>query len=88
MAYYKNDKWDQCYEINEIETLIFEVMKKVAVQYGLKTSLKDIPKVFGYDEVATKKMFYPLYSICKAGNIYLQRLVKYILIYIFHLENH
>ena len=77
ISYFINDDWNQCKEINDIETLIFETMKKVALQYGLEASLKDIPNVFGYVDVASiKKSFYPMYSLCNAGNIYLSRLVK------------
>ena len=76
ISFYQNDEWDQCYHFDEIEILIFEAMKKMAEQYGLKASLKDIPIVYGNVDDITTKQFYPLYTVCNADNIYLSRLVR------------
>ena len=57
-----------CNEISHIETLVFEVMKSMATQIGLKSSLQDIPNVFACTELDyPRAQFYPLYSICNAG---------------------
>ena len=78
ISYHTNDDWEiNCDEINEIEILLFETMKKLALQYGLEASLKDIPNVFGnVDVVIMRKLFYPIYSVCNAENIFLTRLVR------------
>ena len=62
------DTWMTCNEIGQIETLVFEVMKSMATQIGLKSSLLDIPNVFASTELDyPKAQFYPLHSICNAG---------------------
>ena len=64
----EKDVWMTCYEIGQIETLVFGFMKSMATQIGLKSSLQDIPNVFASTEVDyPKAQFYPLNSICNAG---------------------
>ena len=64
----KKDTWMTCNEISHIETLVFEVMKSMATQIGLKSSLQDIPNVFACTELDyPRAQFYPLHSICNAG---------------------
>ena len=71
------DCWEKCYAIDEIENLIHKVMKKIASQFGMKASLHDVPNVFGNGHVyPLKTLFYPLYSICNAGNIFMMKLVR------------
>ena len=71
------DCWEKCYAIDEIENLIHKVMKKIASHFGLKASLHDVPNAFGNGYVyPLKTLFYPLYSICNAGNIFMMKLVS------------
>ena len=64
----EKDVWMTCYEIGQIETLVFGVMKNMATQIGLKSSLQDIPNVFASTEFDfPPAQFYPLHSICNAG---------------------
>ena len=64
----EKDVWMTCYEIGQIETLVFGVMKNMATQIGLKSSLQDIPNVFASTDFDfPPAQFYPLNSICNAG---------------------
>ena len=75
----RRDTWMTCKEIGQIETLVFEVMKSMATQIGLKASLQDIPNVFASTELEyPRAQFYPFYSICNAGyyNILTSNLVS------------
>ena len=67
--------WQECNKIGEVENLVFEVMKTMAIQFGLKSSLHDIPNVFANGFVEPRAQFFPLHSICTAGNIHTMRLV-------------
>ena len=72
---HSNDEMEQCNYFTDVEEVIFQKMKSFAQQFGLKSSLQDIPNVFrnGFD--LPKMQFYPLYSICTAGNMFINRLV-------------
>ena len=66
----QKDTWMTCTEIGQIETLVFEVMKSMATQIGLKSSLQDIPNVFATTDFDyPRAQFYPLNSICNAENV-------------------
>ena len=69
-AYSHNDWSSNCNNFGEVENLIFETMKRIATQFGLKASLHDIPNIFsnGYNKYFGVQ-FYPLYSICNADNL-------------------
>ena len=61
-----NAHWSKC-EMGEVENLIFETMKKLAPQFGMKGSLHDIPNVFASGYNTPVAQFYPLFSVCSLG---------------------
>ena len=77
MGLWMNDEWKVCNTFGEIENLIFETMKTMATEFGLNVSLHDIPNIFanGFNKIPHIQ-FYPLHSICNAGNIYTMKLVS------------
>ena len=65
--YPPNDERKKCDEIGVIETLIFEAMERLATQFGLKTTLHDIPNVFANGLNPARAQFYPLYTFCNSN---------------------
>ena len=59
--------WSKCEHLEEVQNMIFELMKKMATQFGLKASLHDIPNVFAKGFNSPVAQFYPLFSICSLG---------------------
>ena len=64
--YPPNDNVGKCYEIGVIETLIFEEMERLSTQFGLKTTLHDIPNVFANGFNPPHAQFYPLHTFCNS----------------------
>ena len=76
--YPPNDKWKKCDEIGVIETLIFEAMERLSTQFGLKTTLHDIPNIFANGFNPARAKFYPLHTICNSNirNVLNDKLVR------------
>ena len=64
---YADASWNHCQHFNKVENMIFESMKKLAQQFGMRASLHDIPSLFSKGFNSPVSQFYPLYSICSLG---------------------
>ena len=78
--YIIDDYWYICESLTKLEIFVFESMKKMAPQFGMKASLHDIPNVFAKEsnDFGQPVQFYPLHSICSLGfeNVLLDHFVS------------